>query len=141
MCIELIPALRKSVVLIVLYRPPDSTAASTITFLDSLQELALKQHSDILIAVDLNIDTCSGIPCANSKRLDDLKRLSDFTSLVDGFTRVTDSSATTIDHLLCRSTHKFVRAAPIDFCYSEHRMIICGCHCQLRLPKTNPRMI
>lgn len=55
MCINIKPTRRKAILLLVLYRPPNSNVASTTSLFDTLQQLAFGENSDMLNAGDFNI--------------------------------------------------------------------------------------
>lgn len=83
MCLEVETKSIRSLILVVLYRPPSAHAETSQHLYDEVQAFALSRTSDILIAGDFNINSSKEISCSNAKRVNDFTNVCFLQDLVD----------------------------------------------------------
>ena len=79
-----------------IYRPPDCGNTSSEVFA-GMMESAATEGKEVLLMGDLNINLMSSTP--NSRFLESHCKELSLTQMITGPTRVTQSSATLIDHI------------------------------------------
>ena len=106
---ELLLPKSKPIVIGTVYRPPEQN-----NFVEHFEEALSKIRSDVeaIILGDFNICFKKASHSLFNRYLDTLKLFS-FRQLIETFTRVTDKSATIIDHILCNTTSKISQSGVI----------------------------
>ena len=127
-CIQSEPPKSKSFVVLVWYRPPSDPVGSfnklekVLIFLD-------KEGKEIILLGDTNCDLTpkqAEQPIDNdSKHMLDLYELFGFKQLIEGPTRVTLSTSSTIDHIATTCARNIVKAGVHEISLSDHYMVYC----------------
>ena len=105
----------------VFYRPPNDT-----TFLESFHRtlLTLDTNSESIILGDMNI-------CFNNndgsltKRLKQTLAINNHKQLITTPTRLTENTATTLDHIICNREDKIAQSGVIETGFSDHFITYC----------------
>ena len=100
-----------------LYRSPASSVIDFLSCLDRLLNDYVTKNVNIILAGDLNINL------ADNDMSSKLKSIFDSYNIVDTIyepTRVTVSTATTIDHIATNMKEKIIAAGIIESCISDH---------------------
>ncbi len=119
--VEILLPKTKPIVIGTCYRPPKQTC-----FLDLLQQTLNKIRPDLeqIILGDFNIDLKISTT-ATSKSYKNMLNVSNLKQLIQEPTRVTPSSCTIIDHILCNNEEKISQSGVIPTGISDHFMTFC----------------
>ena len=111
----------KSVMIGNLYRSPSRQPTNFITQLDNiLQKLERHANKTMILAGDLNIDLIHYANDVNCQNLIDTTTNHGFIQLISRPTRVTDHSATLIDHIYTNKINSIINSSIITFDVSDH---------------------
>lgn len=103
------------------YRSPSTKPSH---FLDKLENILSKldrhRHKQIILTGDLNIDLVKHEHEPNSQLLIDMTTRNGFIQVINRPTRVTDHSATLIDHIFTNQIHNMLSSGIITYDISDH---------------------
>ena len=112
---------QKSYIIGNMYRSPSTKTADFLEKLDSLlKQLDRHKHKQIILTGDINIDIAKYEYDPISQELIDLTTRFGFLQVITRPTRVTDHSATIIDHIYTNQIHKMHSCGIITFDISDH---------------------
>ena len=100
--------------LMVCYRPPNTQSSSDNQFIGYLQTIT---EEDVVVGGDFNIDFISH---KSDQWFENMKDLG-FIQKIKGFTRVTETSQTCIDHIYIRSAERFSNYGTINYEIADHK--------------------
>ena len=104
-----------------IYRSPSTKPADFLEKLDSiLTQLDRHKHQQIILTGDYNIDLVKYEHDTNSQELVDLTTRFSFIQVITRPTRVTDHSATLIDHIYTNQIHNMHSCGIITFDITDH---------------------
>jgi len=113
------------------YRPPDST----VEYIDKIDNLFQKCNSiydDVYILGDLNLNIHRKY---ESKKVSNLAKNSQMCQLITDYTRITESSRTTIDLIFVSRSDLVISSAVHSLGLSDHSMVyVVRKHKQIKLP-------
>ena len=98
--IETINDSRKNIIVMLLYRPPKTSITCFNSSLQVILEELSKEHKQIFLMGDFNIDTCKPYRCGSStQNFTNLLLSSSYFPLIDKPTRIIKKSATLLDNI------------------------------------------
>ena len=112
----------KSLLLCILYRPPDSRSSWKETFEDNLETVQL-EDKEILILGDFNRDLTNSL--VRNEWINFTSSLG-LTQLIDATTRECNNSRTLIDHIYSDNSQNIIWTSVPKLCLSDHYPIFCS---------------
>ena len=112
----------KNTILVVnVYRSPSSSSAKFLEVLEqSLSSLRKHGKKQIILAGDFNIDLIKHDSDEKSQNLIDVTASYGFAQVISRPTRITDHSATLIDHVYTNKVEKFISSSVVTLDLSDH---------------------
>ena len=119
--VELLLPKTKPIVIGTCYRPPNQ-----LNFVERLEHTLgqLRSDCDTFILGDFNINY-DDVNCSLFKSYESVLKLFDFTQLIKDPTRVTTTSKSVIDHILCNVGEKVCQSGVISLGLSDHYLTFC----------------
>ena len=112
---------KKSYIIGNFYRSPSITPSLFFETLNSiLSRLERHENKQIILLGDINIDLVKHDYETNSQQLIDMTTRSSFVQVINRPTRVTDHSATLIDHIYTNQIHNMISCGVVTFDISDH---------------------
>ena len=104
------------------YRSPSTRNSSSFVklFDETLSKLNRHKNKQILIAGDFNIDLINFETDTHSQDLVDAAASHGFSQIISRPTRVTDHSATLIDHVYSNKVHRVINSSVVTLDISDH---------------------
>ncbi len=122
-----------------LYRPPDGNIDIALNLLESkLNDIYTEGVSDVLIMGDMNIDLMTKRH-PNSKKLLALLKSCALTQLICCPTRITETTATLLDHIICNRDDMYYQWGTYDPGISDHCLTYVA-RKKKKLPKDGTRV-
>ena len=122
--IELLLPKSKPILCGVLYRPPNQ-----MNFYELLENLFTSNSHfneyETLMLGDFNTNVSKTCKCALVKNLTAFIELFNFSQLIHDFTRICNTSSSTIDLILVSDSDKISQSGVVDVCISDHSLIFC----------------
>ena len=116
-----------------LYRNPSASYEWFDNFVQMIDHIhTVKHHSDILVLGDFNIDLLKP-----HSSWDSIITLLGLTQLVKSPTRITQTSATLIDHIYTNNPDVITRVSVPDLSISDHCLV--SCSRSIKLPNCEPK--
>ena len=120
--IDLLLPKTKPIVVGVCYRPPKDSG-----FLDRLELIMSRIRSDceVMVLGDFNINTLKMKTYGLLKKYLDMLGLFHLKNLINEPTRITSTSSSAIDHIICNNSNKICQSGTINIGLSDHFLIFC----------------
>ena len=104
-----------------MYRSPSSSPKNFLdTYRSNLQRLSRHKNKTIILAGDTNIDLIQHENSMDAQDLTDTSLTHGFTEVISRPTRITDHSATLIDHIFTNSLEHTTSAGVVMVDTSDH---------------------
>lgn len=109
----------------VIYRPPNFLVNSFFSNFEDALNLLIPKYDHILCGGDFNIDYFQ-IESSANKCLHNILYTYELTQIIDKPTRITDSSSTLLDYIICSKNLKIISTNVCDISeISDHQLISC----------------
>ena len=113
----------KSIVLGLLYRPPNADSNSNLNWLTQMEGMLLAAYSEnkpVVLTGDLNIDLWKHNSNPLRTNWQSLYENFELTQIIDKPTRVTENTATLIDHIYCSADLPVLHHSVIKYSMSDN---------------------
>ena len=114
----------RSLTLCCSYRPGDQNIDDFILYLNDALNKIDADHSDFVLAGDLNVDYSAKKNHLRHK-LEEFASNHGLSQIVDKPTRATENSSTTIDLIFVNNSHRIVQSGVLDSSISDHNVVFC----------------
>ena len=114
----------RSLTLCCSYRPGDQNIDDFILCLNDALNKIDADHSDFVLAGDLNVDYSTKKNHLRHK-LEEFASNQGLSQIVDKPTRATENSSTTIDLIFVNNSHRIVQSGVLDSSISDHNVVFC----------------
>ena len=129
----------KRMLICCIYRAPDTDVVKFIDELNDCMPLLNMGETEVLLLGDFNVDYAKKRNNPMKQKLSDFPRSTNVSQLITEFTRVTETSHTTIDLIFVNNKHRIVESGVIPLPISDHSLVYCTFKAGIR--KIPPRTI
>ena len=120
LCIEISPKNAKSFVIIIMYRPPDTSKHLHKDFNQLFAQLLQKSsNTETIVMGDMNVNF---LDINNNKEIESLFKLNGFSQLIKEATRIDDDTRS-LDIIATNNASTIRKTGVIPTCLSDHEMI------------------
>ena len=105
------------------YRPPNSSIIESLNDLEAVIS-KINMDDETYILGDFNINFGDN-NSPSTKRYNDIIMINNFYQLIDMPTRITPTTSTILDHILCNTKENVTQSGILDLGISDHMVIFC----------------